>query len=176
MEETLPVSQLGATVIREVAAPVSDIPSSAMKHLVAAMIATCEQAGGVGIAAPQVGESKRLFIMASEPNARYPDAPKMAPTPVFNPRILSMSESEESAWEGCLSLPGVRGWVPRATSIEVSYYDAEGVFVERLFEGFLARLFQHEYDHLNGVVFIDRVRSTRDIIMEAEYQRLLQVE
>jgi len=96
----------------------------------------------------------------------------MEPTALINPRILALSEEKEKDWEGCLSIPGIRARVPRHCHVEVAYIDREAKVQHALFDGFLARLFQHEFDHLIGKVFIDRVDSTEDIITEKEYQRL----
>ncbi len=111
--------------------------------------------------------------MASQPNKRYPNAPKMQPKAIINPKILSYGDEVEKDWEGCLSLPNVRGKVPRPTKIEVRYLTQNGEVVEEVLEGFLARIFQHEFDHLNGKVFIDRVESTLDIVMEREYRKII---
>jgi len=97
----------------------------------------------------------------------------MEPIAVIDPEIIWHSEAMEKDWEGCLSLPGVRALIPRYTGIEVTYTNREGEQVEARYEGFIARLFQHEYDHLNGKVFIDRVESTQDIVMEKEFQRII---
>jgi peptide deformylase len=95
----------------------------------------------------------------------------MAPTAVINPEIIRLSDELEKGWEGCLSIPGIRGLVPRSTRIVVRYITHEGNVREEEFTGFIARVFQHEYDHLNGTVFLDRVESTWDIITEKEYAR-----
>ena len=137
------------------------------------MLATLRDANGVGIAAPQVGESSRLFIVASRPNPRYPDAPLMEPEVVINPEILERSDEVVKGWEGCLSIPGIRGHVPRHRRIRVQYVNAEGHEIERVFSDFVARVFQHEYDHLEGVVFLDRLESMNDVMTEKEYQKLL---
>jgi peptide deformylase len=167
------VHQLGSNVLREVAEMVEDVKSKEIEELIDDLILTCRATQGVGIASPQIGVSKRIFIMASQPNKRYPNAPKMQPKAIINPEILSYGNEVEKDWEGCLSLPNVRATVPRATKIEVRYTTAKGEEVQEVLEGFLARIFQHEFDHLNGKVFIDRVESTLDIVMEREYRRML---
>ncbi|AFL68645.1 peptide deformylase [Sulfurospirillum barnesii] len=173
MSQRLEISQLGSPVIRFVAKPVSDILAPEIQALIDAMIFTCKESKGVGIAAPQVGHSLSILIMASYPNSRYPYAPLMEPTALINPHIIAFSEEYTKDWEGCLSLPGIRGFVPRYNEIEVVYFDRTAKEQHVVFKDFLARLFQHEYDHLIGKVFIDRVESTHDIIMEKEYQRLM---
>lgn len=173
MPSILEISQLGASVIRTNAKEIRDIHAPEIQTLIDAMIATCQEAKGAGIAAPQVGHSLCVLIMASSPNKRYPNAPLMEPTALINPRILAFSEEKEKDWEGCLSIPGIRARVPRHAHVEVAYVDRKGKAQHAFFDGFLARLFQHEFDHLIGKVFIDRVDSTEDIITEKEYQRLL---
>ncbi len=135
------------------------------------MLATVSDANGVGIAAPQVYEPLQIFIMASYPDPRYPDAPEMEPTAIVNPKILMTSDEMEKDWEGCLSVPGIRGLVPRHKRIGVKYTTVEGTTKEQEFSDFLARLFQHEYDHLNGIAFLDRLESTKDIITDKEFQK-----
>ncbi|HIC44409.1 MAG TPA: peptide deformylase [Sulfurimonas sp.] len=173
MSNILSIAQLGASVIREKSQKVLQINSQKTQDFIDDLLLTCKEAKGMGIAAPQVSNSERIFIMSSEPNERYPYAPKMEPTTIINPEIISHSENMKKDWEGCLSLPGLRARVPRYHEVHVRYYDRDAKMVEQKFEGFLARIFQHEYDHLEGIVFIDRVESTKDIVMEKEFQRLI---
>ena len=93
---------------------------------------------------------------------------------LVNPFILAHSDNKEKDWEGCLSLPGIRAQVPRYVWVEVSYMTIDGLREERRFEGFLARIFQHEFDHLIGKVFLDSIESTQDVVMEKEYRRMIQ--
>lgn len=171
MTDILEIAQLGSDVIREMAEEIENIDAVETQKLINDMIHTCKNAKGMGIAAPQVYHSKSLFIISSQPNERYPHAPYMEPAAVINPKIISYSKQMAKDWEGCLSLPGIRALVPRHEAIEVRYTDRYGAEVETKFEGFIARVFQHEFDHLQGKVFIDRVESTKDIVMEKEYQR-----
>jgi len=170
MAKTLPIAQLGANIIREIAKPVKKVESKEIQLLIDNLLLTCNNANGMGIAAPQVYQSKRIFIISSQPNERYPYAPNMKPTALINPEIIWHSENTNKDWEGCLSLPGIRGLVPRYTEINVSYNNREGKKIISKYQGFIARIFQHELDHLNGIVFIDRVESTLDIVMEKEFQ------
>ena len=167
------IAQLGHPVLRAMAAPVTFPASEAIRGLVADMLATLRDANGVGIAAPQVFESVAIFIVASRPNPRYPDAPLMEPEVVINPEIIERSAEMVKDWEGCLSIPGLRGEVPRHRHITTRYQTIEGERVERQFSDFVARIFQHEDDHLNGIVFLDRLESTRDLITEKEFQKLM---
>lgn len=166
------IAQLGQPVLRHVAAEVSTPPAADLESLINDMLATVADANGVGIAAPQVYESLALFVMASRPNVRYPHAPEMEPTVLINPEILWRSEELESGWEGCLSIPGLRGLVPRHKRIGVRYLARTGELREVEFADFLARVFQHEYDHLQGMLFVDRVASSLDLVTEKEYLRL----
>ncbi len=165
------IAQLGHPVLR---APVDRVALPASESLLALvddMLVTLRDANGVGIAAPQVYESLSLFIVASRPNPRYPSAPLMEPEAVFNAEILARSAELDKDWEGCLSIPGIRGNVPRHRSIRVRYQNAQGGEVEREFHAFVARIFQHEYDHLHGIVFLDRLEDSRDVMSEKEFQK-----
>ena len=167
------IAQLGQPVLREAAGNITNPTDPAVQALIDDMLVTVADANGVGIAAPQVFESLSLFIVASSPNPRYPNAPQMEPTAMINPEILWRSEDKEKGWEGCLSIPGLHGLVPRHRWIGVRYLTREGEMREVEFEDFLARVFQHEFDHLHGIVFIDRLESTQDLITEKEYLRSL---
>lgn len=131
---------------------------------------------GVGIAAPQVGVSARAFIMAPRPNPRYPDAPARDPFAVINPVILAASAEMETGWEGCLSVPGFRARVPRHYAVDVEYVDRHGVPRQARFEGFLARLFQHEYDHLEGILYPDRLAQGNSLVTLEEFTALTGIE
>jgi peptide deformylase len=155
------------------AAPIAAIQSPQVQQLIDDLIATAIDANGVGIAAPQVGESLQLMIVASRPTPRYPNAPEMPPTAMINPRILQVSAEMDKDWEGCLSVPGIRGAVSRHRTIAVAYDDRDGNPQQQVFDGFIARIFQHEYDHFHGVIFLDRVASAADLISEADYQAMV---
>lgn len=171
--DALEIAELGDPVLREKAREVEDARSPQIQKLIDDLIATAFRANGVGIAAPQVSRGERIFIISSHPNARYPDAPVMEPEAIINPKIVSGSGEIIKDWEGCLSIPGLRGLVPRAENIYVKYTSREGREIEREYIGFLARVFQHEYDHLNGVLFLDRLETIDDIVTEKEYARLM---
>lgn len=173
MKTLLQVAQLGHPILRKKAKAVENISVAKVQQLIDDLIFTVADVDGVGIAAPQVYQSLRIFIMASKPNARYPHAPHMKPLALINPKILSWSKRQEKDWEGCLSIPGVRALVPRDVNIKVEYTDKKGKLVQRTFKNFLARIFQHELDHLDGIVFLDRLETPKDIIMEKEYQKLM---
>ena len=155
----LPVAQRGEDILKLIAAPVaeSEFSSVWLFELAQAMQATMQERNGVGIAAPQVYISKRIIIVASRPNPRYPDAPEMQAICMINPEIIEQSEAYELGEEGCLSVPNERGQVERAQAVRVRYRTLQGEVVETTYEGFPARIVQHEVDHLDGVLFVDRL-------------------
>lgn len=171
MATVLQIAQLGQPILRARATRVQHPQAAEVQCLIDDLIATVINVNGVGLAAPQVAVAQRLFILASHPNPRYPHAPKMEPTAMINPSIIAQSDQVVKDWEGCLSIPGIRGLVPRAEAIAVEYTDHQGQKHQQELTGFLARVFQHEHDHLEGIVFLDRLESTRDLITEQEYQR-----
>jgi len=166
------IAQLGQPILRRVAEKITDPADPVVQALIEDMLVTVADACGVGIAAPQVYEPFSLFIVASRPNLRYPDAPEMVPTAVINPEILWMSDEMEKGWEGCLSIPGLRGLVPRHRRIGVRYLNRKGELREEEYADFLARVFQHEFDHVQGIVLIDRVVSPNELMTEKEYARM----
>ncbi|ENX42994.1 MULTISPECIES: peptide deformylase [unclassified Acinetobacter] len=159
MSVILPVAQRGEEILNIKAATVAngEFNSEWLLQLASAMHATMLERNGVGIAAPQVYISKRLIIVASRPNPRYPDAPEMDAVVMVNPEILAFSQESCFGEEGCLSVPDERGQVERAQAIKVRYYTLQGEVIETAFEGFPARIVQHEVDHLDGILFVERV-------------------
>ncbi|KST61793.1 peptide deformylase [Mastigocoleus testarum] len=173
MTNQLNIIELGNPILRQRAESIKNIKDESVQSLIDKLMVKVVQADGVGIAAPQVSRPHRLFIMASRPNPRYPKAPHMEPTAIINPKIIGHSSETAKDWEGCLSVPGIRGLVPRYQTIEVEYSDRNGKLQKLELTDFVARIFQHECDHLEGKVFLDRVESTLDLITEAEYQKLM---
>ena len=167
------IRQLGAPVLRRIAIPVADREAPEVKNVIEALLATLASTQGVGLAAPQIGESVRIIVVASRPTLRYPSAPAMAPTVMINPGFKPLSDETEKGWEGCLSIPGIRALVPRFRKIAVNYDDSQGERHDLVLEDFVARIFQHEFDHLDGIVYLDRVEANRDIISEQEFQKLI---
>lgn len=159
MSAVLPVAQRGEIILTLKAVPVaaSEFNSLWLEQLAQAMQTTMLARNGVGIAAPQMYVSKRVIIVASRPNPRYPDAPDMAAVVMVNPEILQFSKETCLGEEGCLSVPDERGTVARAQRIIVRYFTLHGESVEATYEGFPARIVQHEVDHLNGVLFVERL-------------------
>lgn len=173
MSKILKVRELGDNVLRAKAKLVSAtrLKSKKFQSLINDLVKTCDAKEGVGIAAPQVGVSERVFILWSRSNKRYKDVPEFGPIAIINPKIISKSKGIVKGWEGCLSIPGIRGLVPRHKSIDVLFTTREGEKVRATMEGFVARIFQHEYDHLNGIVFLDRTNS-RDLLTDKEFKKL----
>jgi peptide deformylase len=171
MSELLSIIELGNPILRHIAQPILDVRDQKIQTLIDDLLWTVARSQGVGIAAPQVAQSYQLMIVASRPNLRYPTAPEMPPTPLINPKILAHSTEVVKGWEGCLSVPGIRGQVPRYQAIEVEYLDRTGKQQTVEMTDFIARIFQHEFDHFNGLVFLDRVEDTQDLVTEKEYQQ-----
>ena len=165
------IAQMGHPVLRQISVSIPDPTDSAIRVLNEDLLATIRYSHGVGIAAPQVFESLRMVIIASHPNPRYPHAPEMEPTTLINPELLWTSEEVESGWEGCLSIPGLRGLIPRHLSVGACFQTLAGEKREVEFTGFPARVFQHEFDHLNGLLFIDRLESLHNLLTEQEFVR-----
>lgn len=169
MINSLEIIQLGNEVLREHARMVDDFTCPKFHQLITSMHGLMLEANGVGIAAPQLGASWRIVIIASRPTARYPNAPEMQPLVMINPRFEVVDADIHKDWEGCLSVPGIRALVPRYRAIKVYFQDQQSRFLEIALEDFPARVFQHEFDHLQGMVYLDRVENNRDIISESEF-------
>lgn len=127
--------------------------------LLADMTETMRATNGVGLAAPQIGVDWRVVIFGFDSNPRYPDAAPVPHTVLINPVLTPLTETLEEGWEGCLSVPGLRGSVPRVTRLRYRGYDAKGQLIERVAEGFHARVVQHECDHLDGILYPMRIRD-----------------
>jgi peptide deformylase len=166
------IAQLGATVLRLQAQAVTDFQDDEIQQIIKTLQDTLATTQGVGIAAPQISISKRIIIIASRPTSRYPSAPLMEPTVIINPAFQALSDTREKDWEGCLSIPGIRALVPRYKEILINYTNQHGVLVESKLTGFVARVFQHEFDHLEGKVYLDRVEDNGDIFAESEYFKI----
>jgi peptide deformylase len=168
----LTILQRGEPVLARVAHVVTEINSVQIKQLIADLKLTVAEAKGVGIAAPQVGKSLRLFLMCSAPSERYPDAPLLPISVIINPEIHNTNEQQALGWEGCLSVKGKRALVARYTSIDVSYLDEACTKHSKTLTGFLARIFQHELDHLDGITFIERLDNESDAIDEQQWREI----
>jgi peptide deformylase len=166
---TLPIALVGEEVLRTSAKQVSNFTDVELIDFVEQLKHTMLEANGIGIAATQVFDSRAIMIVASRANPRYPDAPDMKPLVIINPKIISHSEQQVLAWEGCLSVPALRGNIKRYDQIDFEYQDITGVKHQASWSGFLARIFQHEYDHLIGKTWLDRIESAQDITAESVY-------
>ncbi len=154
-----PILKMGDARLLRNARPVEAFDTPELHALVADLRDTMAAANGAGIAAPQIGVDLTVVIFGFEHNARYPDAPPVPQTVLVNPRIEVLDASEEEGWEGCLSVPGLRGIVPRARRIRYAGFDERGAPIAREAEGFHARVVQHECDHLIGTLYPMRVRD-----------------
>jgi peptide deformylase len=170
------IYQLGNPTLRKIAEPITNVEDNEIQQLIDEMLTTLQESKGVGLAAPQIGRSLQLVIIASRPNERYPNAPQMEATAMINPQIISHSSETQKDWEGCLSVPMIRGLVPRYREIEVEYTDRQGDRQTANLTDFVARIFQHEYDHLQGKVFLDRVETNLDLVSEPEYYKILKTD
>ena len=153
------ILKMGDPRLLRIAKPVTEFDTPAMRTLIADMFETMHAANGAGLAAPQIGVDLALVIFGFGQNQRYPDAPPVPETVLINPQITPLDDETEDAWEGCLSVPGLRGKVPRFTSIRYTGQDPAGRPITREAEGFHARVVQHECDHLVGMLYPMRVRD-----------------
>jgi peptide deformylase len=153
------ILRMGDPRLLRIAQPVEQFNTKSLDTLVSDMFETMESVGGAGLAAPQIGVNLRLVIFGFEKLQRYPDAPAVPPTVLINPEITPLSSATEGGWEGCLSVPGLRGWVDRVAQLRYAGYDAKGARFERTVDGFHARVVQHECDHLDGVLYPMRVKD-----------------
>lgn len=158
VKETL---KMGHPLLQQVAKPVTEFNTSALDALILDMFDTMEILDGAGLAAPQIGESLRLLIFAVEENPRYPEVEPVPRTILINPSIEVIDETLDDGWEGCLSVPGLRGLVPRYRTIQYRGYDQNGAVIEREASDFHARVVQHEIDHLDGILYPQRIRDLR---------------
>jgi len=151
------ILKMGDPRLLRVAKPVEAFDTPELHALIADMFETMQAAGGVGLAAPQIGVDLQLVIFGFERSERYPDAPAVPRTILLNPEIMPLSQDKEEGWEGCLSVPGLRVAVERYSLIRYTGFDPQGRKIEREAEGFHARVVQHECDHLDGVLYPQRM-------------------
>jgi peptide deformylase len=159
------VLKMGEALLREVAAPVTRFDAE-LASLIADMDETMRAMSGAGIAAPQIGVSLRVVIFELKENPRYPHVGPVPYTVLVNPELTTLDTVEEEGWEGCLSVPGMRGLVPRYRRLRYRGFDGAGAPIDRTVEGFHARVVQHEVDHLDGILFPQRVRDLRNFGFE----------
>lgn len=156
---TKPVLRMGNPLLLARANEVTAFGTPELDALLADMRDTMAALNGAGLAAPQIGVSLRVVIFGVAANPRYPDAPSVPETVLINPVLTPMSSEQEEGWEGCLSVPGLRGRVPRYTKLHYRGVDERGAPVDRTVDGFHARVVQHEVDHLDGILYPMRVRD-----------------
>lgn len=165
---------MGHPVLREVARPLepNEIGSEPITRLIADMVDTLHDYGGIGLAAPQIGESLRLAIIEIQGGpTRYGELESMPLTVFINPVIEVLDPEPAGYWEGCLSVPGLRGFVERPQHVLIRYTTDQGESAELTLTGFYATVFQHEFDHLDGVLYVDRLTDPRLLAFESEYER-----
>jgi peptide deformylase len=159
------VLKMGEPLLRSSAAPVTRFDAE-LAALVADMDETMRAQSGAGIAAPQIGVSARVVIFELEDNPRYPHVAPVPYTVLVNPLVTALTAEQDEGWEGCLSVPGMRGLVPRFRRVRYRGFDLEGKPIDRTVDGFHARVVQHEVDHLDGILFPQRVRDLRNFGFE----------
>lgn len=159
------VLKMGEPLLRQVASPVQSFDAQ-LASLVTDMDDTMRALSGAGIAAPQIGVSARVVIFELADNPRYPHLKPVPYTVLVNPLLTPLGPEQEEGWEGCLSVPGMRGRVARFRRLRYQGFDAHGAPIDRTVEGFHARVVQHEVDHLDGILFPQRVRDLRDFGFE----------
>ena len=169
----LKVTRLGHPILRKITENVlvGELQSAEMQKFIDDMIETMKEYDGVGLAADQVHESKQVAVLEVADNPRYPQKPKVPLTVLVNPKITPLSDETEEDWEGCLSIPDLRGLVPRYKSIRVQALDRNGAELDFIAEDFHSRVIQHEFDHLNGKVYLDRMRDLSTLTFLQEFTR-----
>jgi len=155
------ILKMGDPRLLEISSPVEPIDSMALAPLLNDMWDTMAAANGAGLAAPQIGVLRRIVIFGYQQNSRYPHAPPVPETVLINPVITPLGDAREEGWEGCLSVPGMRGRVPRYSEIRYRGYDQFGEPIDREVSGFHARVVQHECDHLDGILYPQRIEDLR---------------
>jgi len=169
----LKVARLGHPVLRQPAdaVPVSKIRTPEIQRLIDDMIETMRGYNGAGLAATQVHVPKQICVIEVNGNPRYPDAGEVPLTVLINPRVTPLTEEMEEGWEGCLSVPDMRGMVPRAIAVRLEAHDRDGAKVDLVAKDFFARVIQHETDHLHGIVYLDRMRDLSTLTHLAEWNK-----
>jgi peptide deformylase len=159
------VLRMGEPLLRQVAAPVTRFDAE-LAALLTDMDDTMRSLSGAGLAAPQIGVGLRVVIFELKDNPRYPDLTPVPYTVLVNPELTPLDTEQDEGWEGCLSVPGMRGLVPRYRRLRYRGFDASGAPIDRTVEGFHARVVQHEVDHLDGILYPQRVRDLRNFGFE----------
>ena len=169
------ILKMGNPILREVSKPLlkEEILSDQSKDLVKKMWEVMEQAGGIGLAAPQIGVLKQLAVIRLDSDSeRYENIEDSEEFVIFNPKLEVLDETKQGFWEGCLSVPGLRGYVERPRKLKINYLNEKAEEKEVIVEDFLATVFQHELDHLFGFLYVDRLKSVKDLIFENEINNI----
>ena len=169
------ILKMGNPILREVSKPLlkEEIVSDQSKDLVKKMWEVMEQAGGIGLAAPQIGVLKQLAVIRLDSDSeRYENIEDSEEFVIFNPKLEVLDETKQGFWEGCLSVPGLRGYVERPRKLKINYLNEKAEEKEVIVEDFLATVFQHELDHLFGFLYVDRMKSVKDLIFENEINNI----
>jgi peptide deformylase len=161
-----PVLKMGDPLLREVAAPVTRFGTEQLAALIRDMDDTMRALNGAGLAAPQIGVGLRVVIFEVQANPRYPEVTPVPYTVLINPMLTPLSDEMDDGWEGCLSVPGLRGLVPRFRRLHYRGCDALGTPLDRTVQGFHARVVQHEVDHLDGILYPQRIRDLQNFGFE----------
>jgi peptide deformylase len=171
----LKVARLGHPVLRQEASPltVEEIRSADTQRFIDDLIETMREYDGAGLAANQVHTLKQVCVIEVLGNPRYPEAPPIPLTVLINPVVTPLTEEIEEGWEGCLSVPDMRGRVPRFTEVRLEALDRDGQTIDLVAKEFFARVIQHETDHLKGIVYVDRMRDLSSLSHIAEWQRYM---
>jgi len=154
-----PVLRMGHPLLNQRAAEIQEFNTTELDSLIRDMLDTMHAEEGAGLAAPQIGISRRVVVFGFDQNLRYKEAPPVPRTVLINPHIIPLEDSMEDGWEGCLSVPGMRGVVPRYSRIDYRGYNASGEPIKVEADGFHARVVQHECDHLDGILYPQRIRD-----------------
>ena len=169
----LKVARLGHPILRQVAEPIppSEIRSPEVQRFIDDMVETMREYDGAGLAANQVHTLRQVAVIEVLANPRYADAPPVPLTVLINPVVTPLGDETEDGWEGCLSIPDLRGMVPRHRAVRLECYDREAQKVSLIAKDFFARVIQHESDHLNGIVYLDRMRDLSTLSHIAEWNK-----
>jgi peptide deformylase len=167
---------MGNPILRKKTAVVSKdfLLSDEVNQLIQDMRDSMAHYGGIGIAAPQIGVDLQVAIIELLGFNRYGESVNLPLTVFINPHIQFLTDDQQGFWEGCLSVPGLRGFVERPRSVKVTYQDSKGEFQELIAEGFLATILQHELDHLNGVLYVDRIKDPKLLSYQEEFEQFIQ--
>lgn len=170
------IAQIGEAILRQPARKINpdEFNRNELQDFSEALLNTMLEANGIGIAAPQVFDPRAMMFIASRPNVRYPNAPQMEPLLLINPLIVAQDNDLVWEWEGCLSVPGLRGKIARPDWVEVHYQNLQGDKLHQRFEGFVARIFLHEFDHLIGLTWLDHIVDSKHIMANEVWAQALE--